>query len=69
MSKCEHKVVKNSASETKKLMHSLCPTDKANKNWKISKHNRLDLETLGSQPSPDIGCIQSRQVNKSKKKN
>ena len=31
MSKCERKVVKKFALETKKLMHSLCPTDRANK--------------------------------------
>ena len=31
MSKCEHKVVRNFALEIEKLMHSLCPTDRANK--------------------------------------
>ena len=28
-SKCEHKVVRKFVYETKKLMHSLCPTDKS----------------------------------------
>ena len=31
MSKCEHKMVRKFAPETEKLMHSLYPTDKANK--------------------------------------
>ena len=31
MSKCERKVVRKFALETEKLMHSLCPTDRANK--------------------------------------
>ena len=31
MPKCEHKVVRKFALETKKSMHSLCPIDGANK--------------------------------------
>jgi hypothetical protein len=31
MSKCKPKVVRKFALETEKLMHSLCPTDRANK--------------------------------------
>ena len=34
MSKCERKVVRKSAPETQKLMHSFYPTDRANKQWK-----------------------------------
>ena len=37
MSKCECKVVRKFALGTKKLMHSLCPTDKAKK-W---EHKQL----------------------------
>jgi hypothetical protein len=33
MCKCERKVVRKFALETEKLMHSLYPTDKANKVW------------------------------------
>ena len=33
MSKCDRKVVRKFALETEKLMHSLCPTNKANKNY------------------------------------
>ena len=31
MYKCERKVVRKFAFETQKLMHNLCPTDKATK--------------------------------------
>ena len=33
MSKCERKVVRKFALEIEKLMHSLYPTDRANKNY------------------------------------
>lgn len=34
MSKCESKMIKKFTLEMKKLMHSLCPTNKANKFFK-----------------------------------
>ena len=45
MFKCERKVVRKFTLETKKLMHSLCPTDRANKPCKRSC-NRL-VATMG----------------------
>ena len=33
MFKCEHKVVRKFALETKELMHSMCPTNRANKRF------------------------------------
>ena len=50
MSKCECKVVRKFALETKKSMHSLCPTKKANKHHKVpTKNNVSFLKKLGIQ--------------------
>jgi hypothetical protein len=38
MFKCERKVVRKFALETKKLMHGLCPTNIANKGVQLIAH-------------------------------
>ena len=60
MSKCERKVVRKFALETEKLMHCLCPTDKANK-ITLSKQRALYTKPEGEPPPPmiDVGETKS----------
>ena len=43
MSKCERKVVRKFALEMEKLMHSLCPTNRANKQYRFQNHVQIYL--------------------------
>jgi hypothetical protein len=56
MSKCERKVVKKFALEIERSIHSLYPTDTANKDARAELHHQLFAHVLCSKKVHNSSC-------------